>query len=188
MHKLVAAAAIAAAGIAVVAAPGANAAPSPKSNPLQCFSGADDGYNGTCTQQGQSFTLDTVDGDDNPYNNYAGVYVEAQSLTGGSVTNLTLRFSYSGDTSGGSPRFTIPLASGGYLYVDTACDANQDGIVDIQEPGCIVSTSNGYHGPVSGLAGETVGDGYTFIVADQPGVVTVSDIKLGRTSPGKIKG
>ena len=43
MHKLVAAAAIAAAGIAVVAAPGASAAPRPKSTQLACFDGTTDG-------------------------------------------------------------------------------------------------------------------------------------------------
>ena len=89
-----------------------------------------------------------------------------------------------GDTSGGSPRFSVPLSPGGYVFIDTACDSNLDGIVNLQEPGCIIADSNGYYGLASAYTG-VAGSGYAFIVADQPGTVVVSDIKLGRTPPGK---
>lgn len=182
-------------GIAILAiigfAPNAGAAPSATANKLKCFDGASEaasvgaapgtyGY-GVCTQKGQTFTLDNPAPGD-----YSGVYVEAQNLEGQSVKNLGLTYTYSGTTSGGSPRFSIPLFGGGYAYVDAACDANGDRIINLQEPGCNISDSNGYYGLASSYPG-VVGAGYTFIVADQPGTVTLSNIVLGRTPPGKIK-
>src|SRR4051812_25164972 len=156
----------------------AQAAPSTKSNPLTCFDGASEaasagaapgtyGY-GTCARKGNSFTLTNPGPGD-----YSGVYVENQSLSGQLVRNLGLTFTYSGTSGGGSPRFSIPLSAGGYVYVDAACDANLDGIVNLQEPGCIISDSNGYYGLASDYTG-TAGSTYAFIVADQPGTVVVS--------------
>lgn len=160
----------------------AEAAPSTKANQLTCFDGASEGYgNGVCVRKGGSFTLTNPEAGD-----YSGVYVVSQNLAGQQVRNLGLTYTYSGTTGGGSPRFSIPLAGGGYAYVDSACDVNGDGIVNLQEPGCIIADSNGYYGLASEYTG-VVGEGFTFIVADQPGVVTVSNIVLGRTPPGKIK-
>ncbi|MCX6396245.1 MAG: hypothetical protein NTV23_07145 [Propionibacteriales bacterium] len=161
----------------------AQAAPSPKSNPLLCFDGASEGSgNGTCVRQGSSFTLTNPEPGD-----YSGVYVENQSLGGLPVRSLVLSYTYAGTVGGGSPRISVPLAGGGYAYVDAACDANLDGVVNLAEPGCIISDSNGFYGLAADYTGVT-GTSYAFIVADQPGTVVVSEIKLGRTPPGKNKG
>ena len=178
-------------GLLGLAIPAAQAAPSPKSNPLTCFSGTQDTadnpgygpYNGTCVRKGSAFTLNNTDGDADPNNAYSGVYVASQSLAGTPVNQLNVGFTYSGATYGGSPRFSIPTDLG-YLFIDTSCDANMDGIVSTTEPGCIVQLGS-YYGPISAAPG-TVIAGLSFIVADQPGIVIVSEIKLGRTSPGKI--
>lgn len=160
----------------------AQAAPSSQSNSLTCFDGASEGVgNGVCTRHGGAFTLSNPAPGD-----YSGVYVENQNLAGQSVRALGLTYTYAGTTGGGSPRFSIPLVGGGYAYVDATCDANADGIVSLQEPGCVIADSNGYYGPASAYTG-VVASGYTFLVADQPGTVTVSNINLGRTPPGKAK-
>ncbi|HEY0902762.1 MAG TPA: hypothetical protein VGE14_02630 [Marmoricola sp.] len=167
-------------GLTLASSP-THAAPSPKSNPLTCFDGASEGYgNGVCVRKGSAFTLTNPAAGD-----YSGVYVEDQSLDGQEVRDLGLTFTYAGDTAGGSPRFSIPLSTGGHAFIDTACDANDDGIVNLAEPGCIISDANGYYGLAVDYTG-VAGSGYGFIVADQPGTVVVSDIKLGRTPPGRI--
>lgn len=178
---LLSTAALAATGMAAFSS-AAEAAPSPKSNPLTCFDGASEGYgNGVCVRKGSTFTLtNPAPGD------YSGVYVENQNLAGQMVKNLGLTYTYSGTTGGGSPRFSVPLASGGYVFIDGACDANLDGIVSLQESGCIISDSSGYYGLASAYTG-VAGSSYAFIVADQPGTVMVSNIVLGRTPPGKAK-
>lgn len=160
----------------------AQAAPNAQSNPLMCFDGASEGYgNGVCVRKGGTFTLtNPAPGD------YSGVYVENQNLAGRMVKSLFLTYTYAGTTGGGSPRFSIPLQSGGYAFVDAACDANLDGIVNVMEPGCIMADSNGYYGLAADYSG-VAGSSYAFIVADQPGIVAISEIKLGRTPPGKIR-
>ena len=185
MHRIISGVAVAAIALFGLAAPQASAAPNERSNPLLCFT---DDSGAECTRQGGSFTLEVEPGE------WAGVYVEEQSLAGEPLSDLDLRFSYEGSTSGGSPRLAIPVDTGSdviWLFADTACDADQDGTVLLGEDGCIVSDSNGYYGTfadyVAAHPDYVVGDGYTFIVADQPGLVTVSDIKLGRTPPGHIK-
>ena len=80
--------AVLALGSAALAAPGSG-------NRLYCFSGTEDGYNGTCTLSGSGAVLDTTDGNGNPNDNYAGVYVGNSKLEGrllGDVQKLS--FSY----------------------------------------------------------------------------------------------
>jgi hypothetical protein len=172
-----------------LAASSASAAPAPQSNSVTCFDANSDGYGGgACTRQGNKFTLSNTTG-------YSGVYVQNQSLAGTVAKTLTLSFAYSGATSGGSPRFSIPIDTDGnlntvegYLYADTACDANHDGVINLAEPGCIVADSFGYYGPLSAYPSTNkVANDYTFIIADEPGTVTVSQVDLARTPPGKAK-
>lgn len=181
LTALLAGIALAVLGLSALGSP-AQAGPSPKSNPLTCFDGASEGSgNGVCVRKGNSFTLTNPEAGD-----YSGVYVENQNLAGQLVRDLDLTYTYSGTVGGGSPRFSVPLSTGGYVYIDAACDANADGVVNLQEPGCIISDSNGYYGLASAYTG-TAGSSYAFIVADQPGTVVVSEIKLGRTPPGKVR-
>lgn len=63
---------------------------------LKCFSRpADGGNNVTCTLTATGAVLNTVDGDGNPDNNYAGVYYVNSSLTGMLVDDVdALSFRY----------------------------------------------------------------------------------------------
>ena len=202
MHKLVAAAAIAAAAIAVVAAPGANAAPNPKSSQLACFDGTTDGVaGGSCARDGNSFTLDADNPTGDPDGAYAGVYLTNKSLSGKTFASVTtLGFSYDGAVSGGSPRFSLPIIGSdgrdGYVFIDAAsCNDGAGHVAPLTDPTCVVSgyywNPDGSSEPTEGfyyeswsdfLAGESgaeLGSSYAFVIADQPGVVTVSDIQLG---------
>ena len=181
-----AAMALAALGLSSVS-PGADAAPGTSpAGQLTCFVGGieygatDDG---TCVRKGSTFTLSH----DEENKDYAGVEVANQNLDGQLVRNLGLTFTYSGDAGGGSPRFSIALQGGGYVFVDTACDANGDGVVNIQEPGCIISDNLGYYGLASDYEG-VAGTGGAQIVSDGLAQTTViSNIQLLRTPPGKKK-
>lgn len=141
---------------------------------LRCFDGASEGVgNGVCTaHRDGSFTLkNPAPGD------YSGVYAENQNVAGKLIKNTTLKYTYSGTIGGGSPRISIPLGGGDYAYLDAACDANNDKTVNIKEAGCIISDSQGYYGLVANY-NKVAGSGYTFIVADQPGTVKISNIDL----------
>lgn len=189
---LCAASALVVFGLASISTP-AQAAPSPKANQLTCFT---DDTGSECIRNGSdSFTLINDAGEG------SGVYVENQTLAGKPISEASvLTFSYVGDTSGGSPRFAIPLdipnygdtIYDGFLFADiNHCDANQDGTVSLAEPGCVIEAPGGYFGTfadyVAAHPDYKIGSYYTFIVADQPGTVTVYDIKLARKAPGKGK-
>ena len=202
MHKLVAAAAIAAAGIAVVAAPGANAEPSSKSSQLACFDGTTDGVaDGSCVRDSSSFVLDANNESADPDGAYAGVYLTNKSLSGKSFATVTsLGFSYDGAVSGGSPRFSLPIVGSdgrdGWVFIDAAsCNDGEGHVAPLADPTCVVS---GYYWNPDGsaeqtegfyytnwsdfLAGEPgaeFGSNYAFVIADQPGIVTVSNVVLG---------
>lgn len=172
--------------------PAAQAAPSTKANQLACFSEG----SGQCVRNGSnSFTLtNTTLGEG------SGVYVENQSLAGKPLSEAgALSFAYSGTVGGGSPRFAIPIddpAVGGSSYdfflaaQAYYCDANHDGVVSLAEPGCVVEAP-GFFGLFSDYVAlhpdYKIGSYYTFIVTDIPGTVTISDIKLARVAPGKVK-
>jgi hypothetical protein len=118
--------------------------------------------------------------------------------------------------SGGSPRYSIPVLNAegndGYVFIDAAsCNDGAGLVAPLTDATCVVSgyvwtdfqddpaTPEIEYSPESFyytswadfLAGEpdlTVRPGYaTFIIADQPGTVTVSDVQLSRTPPGKVK-
>jgi hypothetical protein len=197
MNRTISAALIGAGTIALLGLGGvAQAAPSPKSNQLTCFDGTSDGggFNGVCTRNGGgSFTLNNNDNDTEPNNAYAGVSVEHSALTGMRFADITqLGFSYSGDISGGSPRYSLPVAGGGYVFIDAAsCNDGAGHVAPLTDSTCAVQSPTGYYSSYAAFTtaepGLAVGDAGSFIVADQPGIVTVSNIQLGRVAPGKTK-
>jgi hypothetical protein len=169
----------------------AQAAPSTKANQPQCFSDP----SSTCTRSGSTFILtNTTEG--------SGVYVENQSLAGKPLSEAgVLSFRYSGTVGGGSPRFAIPVDDpsdginpNGYDFFlaaqATYCDANNDGVVSLAEPVCVVEAP-GFFGLFSDYVAlhpdYLIGSYYTFIVTDVPGTVTISEINLARVAPGKVK-
>ncbi|MEO5575973.1 MAG: hypothetical protein ABIR67_11065 [Gaiellaceae bacterium] len=107
MTATVALAALALASIALAA--------STNGNKLQCFQGTDDGFGGTCVLTESGATIDTRDGDANPNNAYAGVYIANSNLDGKLLSEVNkLAFSYTGaGTAGGSPRISVPIDEDG---------------------------------------------------------------------------
>lgn len=185
-------------GLAGLVAPAAQAAPNEKANQPLCFT---DDSGSECIRQGSKFTIVN----DGP-GEYGGVYVEEQSLAGSAFSDIKqLGFTYSGDVSGGSPRLSIPILGGdgrdGWVFIDAAsCNDGAGAVAPLTDPTCVVSgyyhnadnTTDGFYYEswdafVAGEEGSTVGDWYTFIVADQPGTVTIGSVKLGRTPPGKLQ-
>lgn len=170
-------------------------------NKFQCFSGTTDGgYNGTCayTASGDGAVLNTVDSDADPNNAYAGVYLQNSNLAGKKLADVNkLSFSYSGTgASGGSPRFSIPIDTDGngtwdlFAFIDTqGCNdgsANVGTLDAIGDATCTVALSNGpiyanwaafaAANPTYRIASNTV----SFIIVDQPGSFTVSNIQIGK--------
>jgi hypothetical protein len=177
-------------GSAAFAAPGSG-------NRLYCFQGVDDGANGTCTLTKDGAVLDTTDGNANPNDNYAGVYVGNSKLEGLLIGEAEkLSFSYTGGpVVGGSPRFSIPIDEDGdgttesYAFADAVGCSDDVGTVDVTgDASCLVSyggvtyanwaafvTAN----PTYRIASDAV----TFIIVDQPGDYTITNVEL-RQKPG----
>lgn len=182
------------------ATPGKSGSATMNGNKLQCFSGTVDDdvqYNGTCVFEGTTARLMTDDGDGNPNNNYAGVYIENSNLDGKVLSEVNqLSFTYSGTgAAGGSPRLTIPIDENndgmyeGFAYIDTlGCnngDANTGTLDLLGDASCTISYQNvGYEnwqGFVSAHPDYRVAAGYVpFIIVDQPGTFSVTDVRLGR--------
>ena len=80
-------------------------------NKLLCFDGTTDGgFNGVCTLTADGATLNTIDGDTDPNNNYAGVYIQNTNLDSRLLSNVqNLSFTYDGSVAtGGSPALQHP--------------------------------------------------------------------------------
>ncbi len=171
----------------------------PGQNKLTCFDGTTDGgYNGTCTLKGNGARgpalLNTNDGDEDPYNNYAGVYVESSTMYGEILSDVTqLAFNYSGDdATAGSPRISLPVDTDGdgdtdmYLYISAYYCNDGEGTVDvINDSTCTIYSSTGeswanWDELVSEYPTWTVAnDNYVFIIADDPGTWTITGVKFG---------
>jgi hypothetical protein len=176
----------------------ANETSSYAGNKLQCFSGTTDpgDFNGTCTLIENGAELNTIDGDLDPNNNYAGVYIYNSNLDGKALVDVNkLSFDYDGSTaSGGSPRLSIPIDedgdgdTDGYAFIDTlGCnDGSPDsGTLDaINDPTCLIwygSTSYvNWAAFVAANPDYRIGDAIPFMIVDQPGDFTVTNIQLGK--------
>lgn len=182
-------------------------------NKLQCFSGTTDTqenpgygpYNGTCTLIRNGATLNTVDGDLDPNNAYAGVYILSSNLDGKLVGDINkLAFTYSGTgTTGGSPRITVPIDLNGDGSYDDFLSADAIGCTDgtatagtvdvINNPNCIVSLNGGPSYPnfaafvAANPTARVATDAISFVIVDQPGSFTITNVQLGK-GPAKSKG
>jgi hypothetical protein len=172
-------------------------------NKLQCFSGIEDGYNGTCTLIRNGAEINTVDENDDANDNYAGVYIYNSNLAQKYLIDVNkLSFNYSGDVvSGGSPRISVPIDENsdgdweGFAFIDAVgCNGSGSisGTVDpINDQTCLVYYNNtpfdnwtdfANQNPTFKIASNTI----AFIVVDQPGEYTISNVQLGR-GPAKSK-
>ncbi len=186
---------------ASVSAAAVNTAPG--HNKIQCFDGTTDGgYNGVCTLTSNGSkgpaTLNNVDDDEDPYNNYSGVYTANSNMYGKTLDKVgKLSFSYSGDAAtAGSPRYSVPI--------DTDADGDTDlwafisalycndgaGLVDaVNDTTCTIYVGDESFANWSALVAAhptwriALTDNYVFIVADDPGMWTISDVHFGK--PGK---
>jgi hypothetical protein len=169
-------------------------------NKLQCFEGTGDGFgsNGSCTLISDGATLNTIDGDENPYNNYAGVYIPS-NLGGKLLSDVNkLSFDYSGTgAAGGSPRISLPIDENGdgtteaYAYIDTqGCnngDANVGTLDAINDPTCTawynnVSYENWAAFVTANPTYRIAKDALTFIIVDAPANFTITNVQLGKAT------
>ena len=172
-------------------------------NKLLCFSGTDDGgiYGGTCTltrRGAQSpAIIDTDDGD--PDGSYAGVYSNSRSIYGKPLSSIsTLSFRFTGDpASAGSPRFSVPIdtdADGDtdiWAFISAFYCNDGSGKVSATNSGCTIFTNNGgSYTSVSALTAAYPGakiatDNYVFVISDEPGTWTISNVKFGHPGNGQ---
>ena len=174
-------------------------------NPLLCFSGTTDGgFNGTCTITASGAILNTFDGDTNPNNAYAGVYFAESSLSGEPLATVTASFSYAASVgttaSGGSPRLSIPIDTNGdgttenYAFVDTlGCNdgSPNNGSLSLSDATCTVAYGGGgswVSWAAFAAANPTwkVSNDLPFVIVDQPGLWTVSNVQLGQDADADV--
>jgi hypothetical protein len=171
-----------------------NAGVAAAANPLLCFSGTTDGstYGGVCTlnASGTGATLNNTGGDTD--GSYSGVYYATSNLSGKLVSDITqLSFDYSGDAAtAGSPRISLPIDSNNngttdfYAFI-SGSQCGVAGHVDIHNAGCLIFYTGG---PVSGESWATFSahgwkvatDNVPFVIADDAGIWTVSNVQLGQ--------
>lgn len=170
-------------------------------NKLKCFDGTTDvpnyGFGGTCSISDGVATLNNTDG--NVSGDYSGVYISGSNLIGKTLSTVgQLAFNYTGTPTAGSPRISLPVDTNGdgitdvYAFVGANLCNDGAGLVDaLNNPNCQIFITGG---PVSGYTGwaafvaayptATIGpDGAVpFVIADDAGLWTVSNVRLGKAS------
>jgi hypothetical protein len=180
--------------------PSLAAAANANGNKLQCFSGTTDGgsYGGTCsvTKDGVA-TLNNMDGD--PDGSYSGVYLQNSNLDGKRLSDVNqLGFSYTGVAGAGAPRISLPIdtdANGTtdfYAFIAALyCNDGAGNVDAINDATCtIYAGSESFANWAAMLAAHPdwrVGESLPFIIADEPGHWTVSNVRLGKGPAGGAK-
>ena len=132
---------------------------------------------GNVTINGMSATLVNEAG------KYSGVYVKNQAVAGKPVANVDFSFNYTGDTAGGAPRFSIPLNTGNYAFLD-ALNCGDTGTVSTESPSCAVFiNTGGSYANWDDMVGQhpdwrMSSEKVAFVIADQPGTYRISKINL----------
>lgn len=171
-------------GIVLVAAFALLATPALAANPLLCFADAP----GTCLISSGIATLNNTSGGG------SGVYTAVSSLTSKTLAQVNqLSFSYTGTPTAGSPRISLPVdmdANGTtdvYAFIGANLCNNGSGLVDaINNLSCKIFITGGDVGGYTGWAAfvtafpsAKVGPDVPFVIADDAGLWTVSNIHLG---------
>lgn len=180
--------------ISTTAVAGGPVSTAPGQNKLQCFDGPSEGtiYGGACTTTGVKgpATLDNTGGD--PDGSYSGVYILNSTLNGKTIGAVgQLSFSYTGTPTAGSPRFSIPLDTNGdsatdlYAFVSAYYCNDGSGLVDaIRGTACTIfagaETFPSWAAMVAAHPTWTITQDYAFLIADDIGIWTVSNVKLGK--------
>lgn len=165
------------------------------SNPLLCFSGTTDGgYGGICTLTIGGATLNNSVAINGAA--YSGVSTAVSSLSGKTLAQVgtdQLSFTYTGTPTAGSPRISLPIDTDGngttdvYAFIGANLCTSGANLVDaIHNTSCKIFITGGDVGGYTGWAAfaaafplAKVGPGVPFIVADDVGSWTVSNIHLG---------
>jgi len=174
-----------------------NVGPAAAANPLLCFDGPSEGtiYGGDCTlnASGTGATLDNTGGD--PDGSYSGVYFAVSSISGELLTDVSgLSFNYTGTPTAGSPRISLPIDTDNdgdtefYISIGAFYCNNGAGLVDpMTDTTCTLWSNLDGTTPLASnwaalLAAHPtwrVSDDVPFIIADDPGLWTVSNVHLG---------
>ena len=172
---------------------------SERGNTLSCFSGTEDGgADGVCTFTADGAVLNNVDGDADPFDNYSGVYLQNSNLDGKTLDTVNrLSFRYTGDATAGSPRFSLPIDTGSgttafYAFVSAFYCNDGNGLVDaLNDSTCTIfaggESFTSWGAMLAAHPDWRVGPNLPFVIADDPGTWSVSDVQLGKAAakPGK---
>lgn len=182
-----------------------NAGTAAAANPLLCFDGTTDTANGdtgtavyggfcTLSPSGTGATLNNaVTG---PDGSYSGVYYAVSSINGELLSDVSdLSFSYTGTPTAGSPRISLPIDTDNdgdtdlYIFIGAFYCNDGSGHVDAMTDNTCTIWSNldgtnplgsNWAAVVAAHPTWKVSDDLPFIVADDPGIWTVSDVELGQ--------
>jgi hypothetical protein len=188
---------IAVLSVAVLLGNAGPAAASNGSSQLLCFDGTTDTangdtggavYGGVCTRTANGAILDNrVQGADGAY---SGVYYQTSSLSGKLIGDVTqLSFNYTGTPTAGSPRISLPIDVTGdgttdfYAFIGAFYCNDGAGLVDaINDSTCTIFVGSesfaNWDAMVAAHPTWHVGE-IPFVVADDPGMWTVSNVHLG---------
>jgi hypothetical protein len=183
------------AGAAGAAQPGPALSFDGNRNQLTCFDGTTegDGY-GLCSTKYGVATLDNASNDKtpaNPADQYSGVYLKKSALVGKAIRDVKqLGFSYRGSATAGSPRISLGFDANGdgkqddYAFISAYyCNDGAGNVDAVNDPTCTIYTGSGPYANWAALVAahpdyRVVGT--PFVIADDPGVWTVFDVKLGQ--------
>ena len=186
--------------LAVALGTAQSAAAANASSQLLCFDGTTDTangdtggavYGGICTRTANGATLNnTVQGTNGAY---SGVYYQTSSLSGKTLGQVTqLSFNYTGVPTAGSPRISLPIDTNGdgttdtYAFISAFYCNNGAGLVDpIHDTTCQIFVGSESFANWAALViahpSWQVG-AIPFVIADDPGLWTVSNVHLGETA------
>ena len=167
-------------------------------NPLLCFDGPSEAtiYGGHCTlnASGTGATLDNTGGD--PDGSYSGVYFATSAISGKPLSQVSgLSFNYTGTATAGSPRISLPIDTNAdgttdfYAFIGAFYCNNGAGLVDpMNDSTCAIFYTGNTTGDANWAAFVAahptwrVSNDVPFIVADDAGLWTVSNVHLGEAT------
>lgn len=159
--------------------------------PLTCFDGPSDStiYGGDCTITAGTATLDNSGGDSD--GSYSGVYYPNDTLKGILLSDVdALSFDYTGTSTAGSPRISMPIDTNNdgnvdfYTFISAFYCSDGAGNVDpLTDSTCTIWNGGiSYANWAAFLAAyptAKVANAPTFVIADDAGSWTVSNVVIG---------
>lgn len=164
------------------------ASTAPGQNKLRCFSGTTDGgiYGGKCKliNGGKGgVQLDNTGGD--PDGSYSGAYILNNGLSGQDLSDVSaLSFNYTGVAGAGAPRISLPISEGGYAFLAAYYCNDGNGLADfINDETCTIWYNDiayaNWAAFVAAFPEASVGSDLPFIISDEPGSWTITNVDFG---------